>query len=153
MALGELDRAPGLAGIQRALIFAGAGGSICLVLAGFGRVLFNDRIGGDPLLLIIILPLWILVGGWLLWPYRGAWKLQRRSRTRAEGVVLILALLLMIALAANSFLATSAFVGGKLHPTADGVTIILIPMVQWVMLALADLLPRIARGVLEMARR
>jgi hypothetical protein len=53
--------------------------------------------------------------------------------------------LVLIAVGGNSFLATSAFVGGQPHPTADGVTILLIPILQWVVLGGAGMLLSLGR--------
>lgn len=108
-----------------ALLYTGAGGTLLLVLVGIGRV-------GS----YIILP-----GYWMLSPYLGASILVgQRPRTRGEGLILILALVLLIALGANAYLASYTFVGGRLHPSAEAVTLIVIPMVQWVVLGLAALL-------------
>jgi hypothetical protein len=98
--------------------------------------------------LILIVPLWVLLGAWMLAPYWGAWRLQRRESTTTAGrLVALIAALAVTALAANSYLATSAFVGGKPHPTADGATILIIPIAQWIVLGGAGLLRRLVRMV------
>ena len=138
---------------QRALIYAGAGGSLLLVLVAIYRIFF--RVGARSVPLSEFIPitvLWILVTCWILSPYWGALKQGQRSSTRAEGVILTVALVLMIAVEANSFLATNTFVGGRPHPTADGVTIVFIPIVQWVVLGLAASLRGITRGGSDRSR-
>ena len=69
-----------------------------------------------------------------------------RGQRGVFGRQVALVVLVLIALGANSFLATSAFVGGKPHPTPDGVTIVLIPIVQWVVLGGAGLLLRLGQS-------
>mgnify|MGYP001613659121 CR=1 FL=1 len=97
--------------------------------------------------LVVIVPLWALMGAWTLSPYWGAARLQRRaSTTRRARVVVVLAVLAVVALAANSFLVTSAFVGGRPHRTADGVTIVLVPIMQWIVLSVAGLMLRLDRA-------
>jgi hypothetical protein len=109
------------------------------VLNGFrvslGRLSQREALGE----LVAIIPLWGLLGLWTLSPYWGALRLLRRPTTRGGSNVVMFAVVVVIALAANSFLATSAFVGGKPHPTADGVTLVLIPIVQWILLGAAGL--------------
>jgi hypothetical protein len=132
----------------RALIYAGAAGTLVLALNGVARGLGRLAERDAMLELIVIIPLWALLGAWILFPYWGALRLERRgSATSGERVLVACAVLLLIALGANSFLATSAFVGGKPHPTADGVTIMLIPIVQWMVLGGAGLLLRLGRAV------
>ena len=79
----------------------------------------------------------------------GAFKQGQRSDTRAEGVILVVALVLMIAIEASSFLATHTFVGGRPHPTADGVTIVFVPIVQWMVLAIAEVCRAIAHRIAD----
>jgi hypothetical protein len=90
--------------------------------------------------------LWVFVAGWILSPYLGAALLRRTwvTRRRDEGTLAI-ALLLMIAIAASSFLATSAFEGGAPQPTADGMTILVIPVAQWFVLAVAGVVMVLTR--------
>jgi hypothetical protein len=138
-----------LEGVQRVLIYAGAGGSLLLVLIAIGRVF--SRVGSTTSRQSELIPIavgWILITGWVLSPYLGALKMERQpSATRARETILIVALVLMIALEVNSFLATSAFVGGRPHPTADSMTIVFIPLLQWVILGVASLLRRIAHRI------
>jgi hypothetical protein len=132
--------------ITRYLIYTGALGTLVLVLNGFrvvlGRLSQREALGE----LVAIIPPWGLLGLWTLSPYWGALRLlQRRPVTRGGSNVVMLAVVVVIALAANSFFATSAFVGGKPHPTADGVTLVLIPIVQWILLGAAGLFLSVRR--------
>lgn len=132
----------------RLLIYVGAAGTLIFVLNGAAAGLSRLSQRGAMDELMVIIPLWALIGVWMLSPYWGALVLhRRRTTTRGDGVVVGIVVLAIIALGANSFLATSAFVGGKPHPTADGTTIVLIPSVQWVVLAGAALLLRLGRAV------
>jgi hypothetical protein len=145
---GEQVRAARAFSFTRLLIYLGAAGTLILVLNGVGDVL--GRLSRRSALseLVVVVPLWALLGVWILSPYWGALRLQRfGSATRGEGVLVVCAVLALIALAANSFLVTSAFVGGRPHPTADGVTIVLIPIAQWVVLGGAGLLLRLGRAL------
>jgi hypothetical protein len=144
----ESGRAAGASLLARVLIYAGAAGTFILALNGARVVLGRLSQRGAMSELLVIIPLWALVGMWILSPYWGALELQRRrANTRGEGAVVVVVALVVMALGANSFWATSAFVGGKPHPTADGVTIVLIPIVQWVVLGAAGLLLRLGRAI------
>ena len=126
---------------MRILIYVGAAGTLMLVMNGAAMALGRMALRGVPAELVIIVPAWGLLGTWVLVPYWGALWLQRfGSATRGERVLVVCAVLVLIALGANSFLATSAFVGGRPHPTADGITILLIPILQWVVLGGAGML-------------
>lgn len=83
----------------------------------------------------------------MLLPYRSAMAMRRGSTTRADDLILLVALILMIALGANSYFATSAFVGGQAHPTADGVTVAVITTLQWLVVKMAALLQWLIRRV------
>jgi hypothetical protein len=142
----ESGRTARASSLARVLIYAGAAGTLILALNGARLVLGPLWQRGALSELIPIVPLWALVGTWILSPYWGALRLQRGwSTTPGQGAVVVIVALVVIALGANSFLATSAFVGGKPHPTADGVTIVLIPIVQWGALGAAGLLLRLGR--------
>jgi len=123
--------------VTRVLILAGALGTGALILLGFSRALGRLADRGGLHELVVIIPLWLIVGAWMLSPYWGVSRLQRRGATRAGDVVALLAVLVVVALGAYSFLATSAFIGGRPRPTADGVTIVVIPVAQWVVIAAA----------------
>ena len=85
----------------------------------------------------IVVSLWFAVAAWVLAPYWAALKLQPRVPSRIATVILGLAVVLVGALGASSFLVTSAFVGGPAHPTADALTLILVPVLQWFVLGVA----------------
>jgi hypothetical protein len=130
----------------RFLIFTGAAVTLLLALNGvrlaIGRV--SPRNASE---LVVIIPLWVLVGLWMLSPYWGALRLQRlRATTRLEDVVVVAAAWAITLLGANSFLVTSTFVGGKPHPTADGVTVMFIPIVQWLVVVAAYVLLRVRQS-------
>ena len=124
--------------IVRAIIFAGAAGTFILVAAGCLRsIVERDALAK----LLVVIPLWLLVAVWLLSPYWGALRLHRRGMpSRAKAVIVGLATALLIGLGANSFLVTAVFVGGHVHPTADGVTIVVVPILQWIVLGSATLI-------------
>jgi len=126
-----------LATTQQILITSGAMGSFFLVASAYGRILSQvgarNRGTGE---FVPITLCWIFIAGWILSPYCVAFMMQRRRvRTWVQDLILIIGLLLMILLEANSFLVTPSLVGGRPHPTADGITIIVIPMGQWAVLA------------------
>lgn len=127
--------------IAQLLIYAGAISTLVLVLVGFIRNLTTFGHKQPMAELFVFVPLVAIIAGWMLSPYWGALRFQRQgARTRGGSVIIIVAVILVIALGANSYLATPALLGGKSHPTAAGVTVMLIPMVQWLVLGLAALL-------------
>jgi hypothetical protein len=137
-----------VASLVRVLVYAGAAGTLVLALNGVAPVLTRLSERGAMSEVVVIVPLWALVGVWMLAPYWGALRLHRYgSATTGESVLAGCAALALIALGANSFLATSAFVGGKPHPTADGVTIVFMPIVQWAVLGVAGVLLRVSRVI------
>jgi len=136
-----------LASATRYVIYAGAAATVILMLNGFRLGLARLWRREAMTDLFAVVPLWTLVGAWLLYPYWGASRLQRGApATRAAQVVVLLAILVVVALAANSYLVTSFFVGGSPHPTADGMTIMLIPVLQWLVLGAGGLLIRMGRA-------
>jgi len=141
--------------ILRRLIYAGAVGPLILLLAvivaGIASCFLGH--GPGPLDLLFFVPLWVVAGGWMLLPYWGALRLQRRgSNTRGKAAIVLLAVVLVIALGATSFLVTSAFVLGWPHPpgkphapvTAKLQLAVLyaavVPILQWAVLYAAELL-------------
>jgi hypothetical protein len=145
---GERVRVAHSFSFTRLFIYLGAAGTLMLALNGFRVVLGRLSQRGAMSELVVVVPLWAVLGVWILSPYWGALRLHRLGpTTRGEGVLVVCAVLALVALAANSFLMTSAFVGGRPHPTADGVTIALIPIAQWVVLGGAGVLLRLGRAL------
>lgn len=125
--------------------YVGAAGTLSLALMGALRSMGNIARRHAPAELLIVLPFWLLVAAWVLAPYVGVRTLHE-SGTRSTGRAMIagFTVLLVIALGANAFLATSAFVGGPAHPTADGMTLIFVPVLQWIVLGVAALIAMLA---------
>ena len=139
-----MQEQPTASSLTRLLIYTGAAGTVILALAGLRFAVERLARRAAMAELVIVLPLWALIGAWMLSPFWGALKLQRRvSSTRSGRVVIVIAVIVLIALAANSFLVTNSFIGGKPRPTADGVTIVLVPILQWAVLGAASLLLRL----------
>jgi hypothetical protein len=127
--------------IVRLIIYAGAAGTLVLVVAGCLRAIGRIAERNAQAELLVVIPLWLLVATWTLSPYWGALRLHRRGMpSRAMAVIVGLAGVLVVGLGANSFLVTAAFVGGQAHPTADGVTIVVVPILQWIVLGAAILI-------------
>jgi hypothetical protein len=81
---------------------------------------------------LLVVGFWLAVTAWAIWPYRRLLQHLDRSWTVRRGNVVVgVAAVVVVGLGANSFLMTSALVGGSPHPTADGVTILLVPVLQW----------------------
>jgi len=140
IASGETATARQPVSIPRVLILFGAVGTSILVVNGFRLVLVRLMQRTAMTELFIIAPLWGLILVWALSPYWGAARLLgRATATPHARKVIVLAALTIVAFGANSFLVTSAFLGGRTRPTADGMTIILVPLVQWIVLGLVGL--------------
>jgi len=126
------------------LIYAAGSGTLILAAVGLlrsiRRIIERDAISELP----VVILLWLGVAAWALAPYWGALRLHRMATShRAANLIVGAAVVLLAALAANSFLATSAFVGGRSHPTADAMTIIIVPLVQWCALGAAAVMVRV----------
>lgn len=133
--------------LSRLLIYAGAVLSLSLTVTGFGRAVARHAPMTQTAPIIRLWGIfggWMLIGAWMLSPYWGALRVQDRdSTTRLRGAIVGTVAIVMIVLAANSFFATSAFVGGRARPTADGVTVIFVPMVQWVLIGVLAIVLRL----------
>lgn len=131
------------------LICAGAAGPLILLLAATVTGIASCFLGHGPgpLDLLFFVPLWAVAGGWMLLPYWGALRLQRRApNTPGKAAIVLLAVVLVIALGATSFLVTSAFVLGWPHPPVTArlqlavLYAAVIPILQWAVLYAAELL-------------
>jgi len=81
------------------------------------------------------------LAAWALWPYWYLLKrVNRRTWTSLGTIVAGITAALVVGVGANSFLATSSFVGGRPNPTADGVTILFVPVVQWCVIGVSNIL-------------
>jgi hypothetical protein len=125
----------------RFVLYGGAAGTVVLVVMGcfraLQRLVERDALVEAP----IVIAMWLPIAAWMLSPYWGALKLQRRAMPlRITTIISVLAAVLVCAVGANSFLVTSAFVGGRARPTADGVTIMFAPGLQWLVVGIAMLL-------------
>lgn len=93
--------------------------------------------------LVVTVPLIAVMAGWMLLPYWGALRWVRQgAKTRGGSAIVIVAVILVSAMGAISYLKALALLEDKYHPTGGVVNlmIIIIPMVQWVVLGLAAML-------------
>lgn len=133
--------------VARLLVYAGAAGTLVLIVAGCVRAVARGVDRGAYVEVLVVIPMWLLIAGWMLSPFAGALMLHRgRWRSPARGAILVVVALLLAGLGANSFLVTSTFVGGDPHPTADAVTVLVVPVLQWMVVGAAALaLHRLSR--------
>jgi len=124
---------------QRTLLYAGTGLSVVAVLVALIKTLSGAI---RPMRGIEILPfafLWVIMAAWVLSPYWVAFKQGQRS-SKKTGAILNVALALMITIQTTSFIATTfVYPGGPRH-TNDGITILAVPLAQWLVLIVANLL-------------
>ena len=131
--------------VVRFIIYAGMATTLLLAAGGCVRAIRRGAERDALEELIVVLPLWVALTGWMLSPYLGAlWICRRAVSSRLAVLIVGVGALVMLALGLNSFLVTPAFVGGRQHPTADGVTIFVIPVLQWIVVGIAAFASQLA---------
>ena len=122
-----------IAGLQRSLLWIGAAGTAVLIAVGTAKVFAS---GPLPLPLFFAIS---FVAAWMLSPYWGAFDQQRQAaETPLEALIGLAASMLVVALGAYAYLTGWVFYRGPTRMTGQGMLALIIPLLQWVILATAS---------------
>ena len=128
------------------IVWIGATGTVLLIVTIMTMILTAS---GPPPTLPTALFVVVIVA-WMLSPFWGEIRQQRqRTRTPAEGVVALIALVLMIAMGAHAYLTGWVFYNGPTRTTGQGMLAVLVPLFQWAILAGAAILQWGIRAVVR----
>lgn len=150
MTISDMKRPITIRGLQRTLLWIGAGITLAVVLVSTYKTGYNllreARSWNSTWLKMLFACAFMAI--WMLAPYLAAFRMQRKSaETRAEAGVLLVSFLLIAALGAYAYLPGFVFYTGRPSPTGQAFLVVVVPLCQGVILAITWVLRWVVRGL------